>query len=205
MIDPTNVTKYDRTDAELEEYFLFCTVVAGKTAMTQAKLLENFLNSLPYPEASPFDRIFSRSISGPGLLSKLKASRLGQYNRLQKCWLAAIGTFSDDPLQSAIVGTPSCGRTLRDCTVDDLESIPGIGPKTARFFLLHTRPDQKIAALDTHILHYMRDQGIVTPKGSPGKGTKYRELELKFIEFADAAGQSVADFDLQVWRQYSGN
>jgi hypothetical protein len=205
MIDPTNVTKYDRTDAELEEYFLFCTVVAGKTAMTQARLLDNFLNSLPMAEASPFERIFARSMSGPGLMSKLKASRLGQYNRLHRCWLQAIALLCNDPLQARIMGFSACGRTLRNCTLDDLESIPGIGPKTARFFLLHTRPNQKVAALDTHILHYLRDQGVETPKGSPGKGAKYRELELKFIELAEASGSSVADFDLQIWRQYSGN
>jgi thermostable 8-oxoguanine DNA glycosylase len=205
MIDPTDVTKYDRTNAELEEFFLFCVVVAGKTAMVQARLLENFLQSLPHPDASPFERIFSQAIRGQGLMGTLKASRLGQFNRLHKCFLEAIATFSTDPLLSSICGGSMCGRTLRDCTVEDLEGITGIGPKTARFFLLHTRENEKIAALDTHILHYMRDQGIDTPKGTPSKGAKYRALELKFVELAEASGMSVADFDLKIWRQYSGN
>lgn len=205
MVDPTDVTNFNRTDAELQEYFLFCTVVAGKTAMVQSRLLEGFLNSLPHPTANPFDRIFASMITNGGVMAKIKDSRLGQYNRLNKCWREAIALFAEDPLQARILGGARCGRTLRDCTVDDLESITGIGPKTARFFLLHTRADQKIAALDTHILHYLRDQGVVTPKGTPGKGAKYRELELKFIELAEASGESVADFDLRVWRQYSGN
>lgn len=206
MIDPTDVTKYDRTDAELEEFFMFCVVVAGKTAMTQARLLEGFIQSLPHPEASPFQRMLSQSLSSKAtLISKIKASRLGQYNRLEKCFKQAIGAFGNDVLLGNIIGTAPCGRTLRDCTVTDLESITGIGPKTARFFLLHTRENQKIAALDTHILHYMRDQGIDTPKVTPGKGAKYRELENKFVELAEASGMSVADFDLKIWRQYSGN
>ena len=46
MIDPSDVTKYDRTEEELEEWLLFCIVAAGKTAKTQARLLENFLTSL---------------------------------------------------------------------------------------------------------------------------------------------------------------
>lgn len=206
MIDPTDVTKFDRTDAELEEFFLFCCVVAGKTAMVQAKLLEGFIQSLPCPEGTPFQRIFAQCLSSKvTLIDRLRDSRLGQYNRLQRCFKQAVGTFSQDALTCSIMGVMPCGRTLRDCTVEDLESIPGIGPKTARFFLLHTRENQKIAALDTHILHYMRDQGIDTPKGTPGKGAKYRELEVKFVELAEASGMSIADFDLKVWRQYSGN
>jgi hypothetical protein len=43
MIDPRDVTKFDRTQAELEEYWLFCIVAAGKTAMTQARLLDAYL------------------------------------------------------------------------------------------------------------------------------------------------------------------
>ena len=44
MIDPSNVTNPARTPAELEEFLLFCVVVAGKNADQQAqKLLQRFL------------------------------------------------------------------------------------------------------------------------------------------------------------------
>lgn len=36
LIDPTNVIKFDRTAGELELWWLFSLVVAGKTAATQA-------------------------------------------------------------------------------------------------------------------------------------------------------------------------
>jgi len=54
---------------------------------------------------------------------------------------------------------------LATCSVSDLEKIRGIGPKTARMFVLCARPNQKLAVLDTHILSFMREElGINTPK-----------------------------------------
>jgi hypothetical protein len=38
-VDPYNITKYNRTEAELECFLLFCIVVAGKTAYIQARKL----------------------------------------------------------------------------------------------------------------------------------------------------------------------
>ena len=43
MIDPNNVTNPARTAAELEEFLLFCVVVAGKNADQQSLKLERFL------------------------------------------------------------------------------------------------------------------------------------------------------------------
>ena len=43
MINPYQITNYDRSSSELEEFLLFCIVVAGKTAYIQAQKLEDFL------------------------------------------------------------------------------------------------------------------------------------------------------------------
>lgn len=188
MIDPRYVTKYDRTEAELEEFWLFCLVVAGKQAMVQAKLLDNFLHFCA-EEGTPFERVQEAHDDGD-LMMCLQKSRLGQYNRLQKAMLESISKLK--------------GK-LATCTVDDLEGITGVGSKTARFFLLHTRRDQKIAVLDTHVLRYMRDKGLTTQKGTPPKGPKYAELEDIFLKEVKKSGMSGADFDLHIWRTYSGN
>lgn len=88
-------------------------------------------------------------------------------------------------------------------TLDDLESVHGIGPKTARFFLLHSRPDQNLAVLDVHILRWMREQlGVATPKQTP-TGKKYRELEAIFLTEAAQRGTTAAQLDLDIWKQYS--
>jgi thermostable 8-oxoguanine DNA glycosylase len=86
--------------------------------------------------------------------------------------------------------------------VQELESVKGIGPKTARFFLLHSRPNQEIAVLDTHILHWMRDNGIKAPKTTPS-GEKYLKFEKMFIDIAKKNDISIADLDLRIWTAYS--
>lgn len=190
MIDPRDVTKYDRTQSELEEFWLFCLVVAGKTAMTQAKLLDAFLTDIlediPFADATPFEAL-RNAVDEGWLLDKLKASRLGQYTRLEKAMRLSLDL------------------DLTNDTVDKFEAIPGVGSKTARFFLLHTRENQQIAVLDTHVLRYMRDQGLTEQKGTPPKGPKYEALEKVFIGLAAKAKMSIADFDLHIWRTYSGN
>lgn len=43
MIDPKNITNFDRTDNELEEFALFAIAVAGKSAKTIAPALDRTL------------------------------------------------------------------------------------------------------------------------------------------------------------------
>lgn len=188
MIDPRYVTKYDRTEAELEEFWLFCLVVAGKTATTQARLLDAFLTALGQT-GTPFEKI-QAAVDDDDLLEMLKLSRLGQFNRLKKAMEESLTKLS--------------GK-LSTCSVTDLEAISGVGSKTARFFLLHTRKNQNIAVLDTHVLRYMRDNGLTTQVGTPPAGPKYAAIETIFIAEAKKANMSIADFDLHIWRTYSGN
>lgn len=184
-VDPSEVIRFDRDDADLETFWLFCAVVAGKTASTQARLLANFLHALPGSSAStPFERVRRAAMRGE-LKQALIDSRLGQYNRLTRFMIESLTL------------------DLRNCTVEQLEAIPGCGPKTARMFLMFSRPDQRFAALDTHVLKHLRANGIQAPKTTPPAGKTYRRLEVEFLKLADASGMSVADYDLMVWKQHT--
>jgi hypothetical protein len=188
MIDPSDVTKFDRTDDELETWWLFSTIVAGKTAATQAKFLDQFLTNAGV-EGSPFDII--RTLLGrpsEGCYSPLeehmRAAHLGQYSRLTRCW------------------EESLALDLRNDPVEAFEAIHGVGPKTARMFIMHSRPDQRLAALDTHILKLLKTNGFDVPKTTPS-GKQYQFLEDAFLALADAAGETPADFDLKIWKSYA--
>jgi thermostable 8-oxoguanine DNA glycosylase len=184
MIDVTDVTKFDRTHEQLEEFVLFTICVAGKTAKIQAKKLNDFLlnnNGIDHP----FECI-KRLDKENKLMDEIKKVKLGQYSRLCESFRQIVKL------------------NLKTCTISDLENIKGIGPKTARFFMLHSRPNQKIAVLDTHILKYMGSLGIKVPKSTPN-GKKYKELESKFIQIAESKGKNIADFDLEIWKYYSRN
>ncbi len=187
LIDPSDVINYDRSDNELELFWLFCAVVAGKTATTQARLLQGFLESLeanPLRPDSPFQRIYLAVRDG-SLMDRIKESRLGQYTRLYNLMIDSL------PLD------------LRSCTVERLEQVRGCGPKTARMFLMMSRPNQRLAALDTHVLKHLRANGIEAPLSTPPSGKKYRQLEEEFLKLADQSGQSVAEYDLSVWKKYA--
>lgn len=182
LVDPSDFTDFNRSDEELQVAWLFALSVAGKTARTQARLLEGFLDSLEAP-GSPFDRI-TWAVVTETLDSHLRASRLGQYNRLNRAFRESLSL------------------DLRTCTLDELEAIHGVGPKTARLFLMHTRPGMRYAAIDTHVLKLLRENGYDAPKATP-TGRKYRELEQAFLKLADEAGMSPADYDLATWVRYS--
>jgi thermostable 8-oxoguanine DNA glycosylase len=181
LIDPTDVTKFDRTDGELQLFFLFCQTVAGKTAKVQAKFLNAFLQR--GNGDTPFE-VIQDMVDRGVLLEELKTSSLGQYNRL------AAG-FEQ-----------SLALDLSNATLAEIMNIKGIGNKTARFFLLHSRANQNIAVLDVHILKYLRSQGYEAPKQTPS-GKKYLELEKNFLELAKKNKMTPADFDLMLWTKYS--
>lgn len=185
MIDPTVITNYNRTDAELEEFILFCIAVAGKTAKIIAEQLHNFLLDLDdIGQLSPFEKL--RKINSLQLMMALKRAKLGKYHALNEAFQQIINV------------------NLRTCTAEDLEKVHGIGPKTARYFLLHSRKDVEVAPLDTHALKFLRSQGHVVPDHTP-TGNKYKLLEQVYINEAKKRGKTIAEFDLAVWNYYSKN
>ena len=92
---------------------------------------------------------------------------------------------------------------LETCTAEDLEAIPGIGQKTSRFFITHSRPNQNYAILDTHILAWLKSLGYNDiPKSTPA-GKRYQEIEQLFLFEAKKRNVSAADLDLQIWKERS--
>jgi thermostable 8-oxoguanine DNA glycosylase len=183
MIKPTAITDFNRSDYELQEFLLFCVCVAGKSSEQQAKKLDLFLIGLI--GELPFNKIINANMIGH-LVDALTQVKMGQYTRISKAFIAIAYSQLD----------------LKTCTVEQLEAIPGIGPKTARFFLLHSRPNQEYAVLDTHILSWMRARGWKAPKATPCQPL-YGKLEVAFLAECVYSGLSPATLDLMVWKARS--
>lgn len=181
FVDPDKITEYGSSGPELELRILWWVCAAGKNGTTAARCLESLLNKWEALGRSPFAIV--RNI--PNLAQEMKESGIGCYGNKSKTFIQLANSDLD----------------LKTCTVDDLENIYGIGPKTARCFLIHSRANQRLAGLDTHVLKYLREEGVEAPVSTP-TGKKYRELEKEFLKLADKAGKSVADFDLEIWLSY---
>lgn len=188
MINPAEVTNYNRTQSELQEFLLFCINVAGKKSSIEAPKLEVFIQRAKdiTKETSPFNCI----------------KKLIQLGRLQEImhW-AKLSPYKQR--YNSYVDVVKLGD-LRKVTLNRLLQVAGIGLKTARFFLSHSREDFDEPMLDTHILQFLRDNGYRNaPKSTPSNLGVYNYYANIFKMFARVSGKSVTDLDLEIWKQYS--
>jgi len=189
MINPAEVTNYNRTQYELEEFILFCINVAGKKSAIEAPKLEVFIERAKdiTKETTPFNCI-------------KKLIKLGRLNEIMH-W-AKLSPYAQR--YNSYVAVAKI-KDLQSVTLNRLLQVPGIGLKTARFFLSHSREDFDEPMLDTHILRFLRDQGYVdAPKSTPTNENTYRYFANIFKNIARQLGKSVTDLDLEIWKQYSG-
>lgn len=186
MVNPEKISNFNLSVPELQENILFWVCAAGKNGVTAAKSLDKLLNTLKdrYGDFTPFGLVDIAYYHGQ-LPNYMKNSGIGCYNNKAVTFQLLASSAID----------------LQTCKVDELMAIKGIGPKTARAFLVHTRPAQKFAVIDTHLLKFLRHQGIMAPKSTPN-GKKYNELEKAYLSICELRGLEVADLDLAIWNHY---
>ena len=188
MINPAEVTNYNRTQYELEEFILFCINVAGKKSAIEAPKLEVFIERAKdiTKETSPFNCI--RKLIKLGRLNEIMHwAKLSPYAQRYNSYVA-VAKIKD----------------LQTVTLNRLLKVPGIGLKTARFFLSHSREDFDEPMLDTHILRFLRDQGYSdAPKSTPSNENTYHYFANIFKNIARQLGKTVTDLDLEIWKRYS--
>jgi len=165
----------------LERHIIYSIIVAGK----KAKFAEGVMGRLIDDTTSPFDQIRSL-ISNNTLEDKLREARSGSYTKLVKSFTALVNSSID----------------LKTCTPQDLEMIHGIGLKTSRYFIMKTRPGANYAALDVHILRWLREQGYHAPMSTPS-GRDYYRLEKIFLQETEKRGLTPTELDRIIWTQYN--
>lgn len=182
MVNPSDCTNFERSDSELQEFAIFCICVANKNADQIAPKVHSLLQHCD--GVTPFSFLREHR---PALNSLLKLEKLSPYSQRAK---AIDGILNVD---------------IRTCSKDDLLLIPGIGPKTARYFLLHSRKDADHAVLDTHHMRLLAMHGVVSPRKAPTQERQYVEVEKLHQKFRTkvAPHLSAAEFDLIVWKAMS--
>lgn len=189
MVDPSKISNFNLTDDELEEVLLFWVCAAGKNGRTTARLLGDFFDKLSWVGlTSPFEtlRKLDEVMDDSWLVAHLKHCGIGNYTLRARSFRELIHS----------------NLNLRTCSVSDLDNIIGIGPKTARAFVTHSRPNQRYAIIDTHILKYLGYLGHKVPKNTPTTKT-YNKLEQTYLILCDAYDVEPHQLDLAIWNHYS--
>jgi len=178
---PTSITNFERTDSELQEFWIFCLFVAGKNSDVAARKTSEFLSERG--DLTPFEYL-----SLMNMQALLQVHKIGQYSRMERALAASLSL------------------DLRNDPLERLMGVYGIGPKTARFFLLHSRKQCRCAVLDTHILKWINALGVACPKVTPTSVKEYERLETEFLNLAGTyhPSLSIADLDLLLWGTISG-
>lgn len=175
-----------QTQDKLEYKLLYSLVVAGKNATFAENVMKKFLSYAGYDYTANPMALVRMLVKNGGLMSHLLDCRTGNYQKLQHAFETVAFAVGGGVLN------------LKTCTPQDLEAIKGIGPKTSRFFLLWTRKNEQYAALDTHILKWLRYLGHDAPKTTP-TGKKYAELEEAFLEEVEKRKTVTSKLDYQIW------
>jgi thermostable 8-oxoguanine DNA glycosylase len=177
------ITDIDEVQARL----MYAVIVAGKSAkFANAVMGRWFKDNVTAGDTSTFQIV--RRLKDAGMLEEsFRKARTGNYGKLTAAMSQAVDMDID----------------LLTCTPQDLEKIKGIGPKTSRFFIMWIRPDAIHAALDVHILRWMKGRGFDVPKSTPQSPQKYAQIEQWFIAEACRMSMTPRELDFMIWEEGS--
>ena len=187
-IDYKNPQKFTRSVGELTEFLLWTTVTPGKKSSTITPRFNKLV------EEEPATSVIRSH--GNRIRSLLKKNGIGQYERLIKCWQTiGFGELDGTRIRS--------GDFLRNATREQLTIIPGLGLKTASFFMVNTRPWAEVAVLDVHILRWLAREfpKYPVPEQTPQDPDEYARLEAMFLGASCKFNMSPADLDIELWKE----
>lgn len=157
-----------------QEFLLFCICVAGKKADMIVPKLRQFLQGCRNDEL-PFKLIDRLSINS--IVDRLKECKMGRYEILARAFAACAIHINVDAT-----------------SVTFLEKLPGIGPKTARYFMVYAH-GEKHAIIDTHVKKFLRAIGC--------DSNRYYAMENVYLSICGAVGLEPRVLDDIIWRYHA--
>ena len=178
--------KMEIDDWEKEGRLIYSLIVAGKSAIFTDNVMKKLCNlGLRNNKNSPFETL-KEWVENKVLEKNLRLAKTGNYRKLTR----------------GLTELTQANLNLNTCSVDELEKIHGIGPKSSRFFIMWIRETEKYAALDVHVLRWLKNKGHEVPKSTPN-GKKYREIEEIFLKEAEKLNLSPRELDKIIWEEGS--
>jgi thermostable 8-oxoguanine DNA glycosylase len=194
LINPNDVEDFNRTILEKEAFFFFTIFVAGKTAKTIAPKAQSFhqdlINLLLF-------RLTEEQVIENGIIKLIDFLSINDV--MEVLYTNKVGKYS--VLKKLFIELKERKIDLNSITIDELESLSGIGKKTSRYFMLYTFKDAgDIAILDRHVLTFLKQKGYEVPDNTPS-GKQYDNIEKIFLkEFEKSGYKSLTEFDLDIWK-----
>jgi hypothetical protein len=194
MLDPSGLLE-PKNRREQELTVLYIIAVANKTSEYAVKVMGKFMHRTSEYEL-PFNAILELW-RVDALETIMRECKIAPYKWKYKAFKHA-----------ALVGTRgNVQRDLKTVTPDEWSNVGGakvgIGPKSARYICMCLDPEHaRYAALDTHVLKWLRHVGYKAPKSTPPAGKNYNDLEKIFLRECDKRGRKPAEFDLEIWEAY---
>ena len=219
MINPKEITDYDRNDWDIQLFFFFCCAVAGKKSEPTAKKVQALSDEIS--EAMGENPYYDTHIKESGIIHyligidddpefgpmKIREYKFGKYKQWERFFEWWGNRIWNVPANLHVL---LISDFLRRATVEQLERIPGVGKKTARFFKLHTDPEATCVPLDTHILKFIKSHYPTNyvPSATPSSKSIYKQLEDKARELMEKYMErnhlnTLAEADLAIWRTYA--
>lgn len=175
------------TDRELQLRMLYAVLVAGKSARFAESKMQTLFGGTDEP---PFVLIRRWDRNGE-LRNRMVSAKTGNYGKNVPAF-AELARLSHEGVLD-----------LSTCSPADLERIRGVGPKTSRFFILWTREDARCAALDVHILRWLKQRGYEGIPDSTPSGSRYERIERMFLDEAERLGVTPRHLDAVIWDESS--
>jgi len=172
---------------ERQARLIYALIVAGKSAKFADRKTRDLLTPRKKGEL-PFN-LLKRLKEEGRLTERLVTVKTGNYYKLTTAFEYLAKNWKSISLET--------------CSPQDLEKIPGVGPKTSRFFIMWTRPEEKYAALDTHVLRWLRAQGYLAPFSTPTTTKSYAKWEEIFLKEAVKRKMKPSELDAQIWEEGS--
>lgn len=189
MNNPTFAQLHDA-----QSKLIYSLIVAGKSADFADKALAKLY------------MVFERELgvnNGERLLPFVMLERLFKAEKVEAC-LREARTGNYRKLFNALLRLTHSHLNLFTVLPWALEEIPGIGPKTSRFFIMWLRPEERYAALDTHVLRWLRERYPNAPKSTPQNPKVYKHWEEVFIFKANKMGLTPRQLDSRIWEAGAG-
>lgn len=203
-INPDAITDFGRSRAQLEEMTLFATMVPTKSAHRMARVLDRMLinGRLSHSaDMTPFDLVRVWLENG-SLGDVLRSYAIGQYTRLERCWRELTVLTPCRPYLDPD-GVLTYTKRVDLKSVAALEQIHGIGPKTARFIVLHSVKGARCIPVDTHWLKELASLGYPVSQDAAMNAPNHARYEQFALQEVDKSGLTCAAKDLSVWTKWN--